>query len=400
MAKSAAYSSPSQKQESPESSALSSEDTKRALLSSELNDLGWKYDHGDEGVQSNASKAMRLYALAASQGQAEAFYNLAATYQHGLGVEQNPVLALTLYKLASAKAMHLLSHQFYTGMGVKQNTQTSAQWCEKAANWGYGPAQNDMAVLLDSKQAISQSNKKPLDYWMEAAEQGSAQACYNLAVSYQLGIGTAPNPRLAYALYSMAKAYAQYHLNVPAAAAELGMADAQNSRANQFYHGNQEKQNFKTAHSWYQKAANQGHAVAQYNLAWMYEQGESVEQDMDKALQWYLQSAAQADHVAIYQLASFYEKGQGVEQDLKLATALYELASLYDPDPENQAAARWRELQPSLSPEDKKAAKTLVRLLSKPGNFLKAINPDDKNNAVNSELKQYLGKVCTTTVFS
>ena len=356
---------------------------------SALNNLGWLYDHG-LGVQFADNKAVRLYSLAASQGQAEAFYNLAAMYQHGLGVIQNHVLALALYKMAAAKAMQLRSECFYVGQGVNRDVQSSALWCEKAAELGYAPAQNDMAVLLDSQQAVSSTKTLPLDYFMQAAAQWCPAACYNLAVQFQHGVGIAQNPVLACALYYMAEALAEYHLQWPAKAAERGFSDAQNERGNQFYHGTKEPQNLVEAASWYQLAADKGHAVAQSNLAWLYEHGKGVKKNYEKAVHWYSQSAAQGDHFGLYRLACLYESGQGVGQNLIIALALYERAGVQDPEPGNLPSKRFDELLKSVNIEQKKSVKILVRALAKPGNFFAALRPEEKTTARNSELQQFM----------
>src|SRR6185312_363888 len=81
--------------------------------------------------------------------------------------------------------------------------------------------------------------------YQQAAEQGDAQAQYNLGQCYRLGTGV-------------------------------------------------EKDEQKAV-EWYQKAAEQGDAQAQYNLGQCYRRGTGVEKDEQKAVKWYQKAAEQGD---------------------------------------------------------------------------------------------------------
>ena len=54
-----------------------------------------------EGVSRNAAEAVRLYRLAAEQGEATAQFNLGLHYEFGKGVVQNLVQAYAWYDLAA-----------------------------------------------------------------------------------------------------------------------------------------------------------------------------------------------------------------------------------------------------------------------------------------------------------
>jgi predicted aspartyl protease len=64
--------------------------------------LGAMYGRG-LGVPQNYSEAIRLYRLAVAQGDAYAQNNLGFMYQHGRGVPQNSSEAIRLYRLAAAQ---------------------------------------------------------------------------------------------------------------------------------------------------------------------------------------------------------------------------------------------------------------------------------------------------------
>lgn len=69
--------------------------------------------------------------------------------------------------------------------------------------------------------------------------------------------------------------------------AEQGDAQAQFDLAVLYETGDGILQSYKEAAKWFQKAAEQGVFEAQYNLAKMYEEGRGVEQNYQEAKKWY-----------------------------------------------------------------------------------------------------------------
>ena len=76
-------------------------------------------------------------------------------------------------------------------------------------------------------------------------------------------------------------------------AAEQGYADAQYNLAKIYYLGKGVKQDFVNAKKWFEKAAKQGHAEAQCCLAGLYIQGLGVKQDLMNAKKWFEKAAKQ-----------------------------------------------------------------------------------------------------------
>ena len=116
--------------------------------------------------------------------------------------------------------------------------------------------------------------------------------------------------------------------------AEQGDADAQYNLGVMYGHGKGVPQDFAEAAVWYRKAAEQGHAKAQYNLAKaqynlgiMYDLGKGVPQDFAEAVAWYRKAAEQGLANAQYNLGVMYEDGMGVSQDYVTAYAWYNLAA-------------------------------------------------------------------------
>ena len=75
--------------------------------------------------------------------------------------------------------------------------------------------------------------------------------------------------------------------------AEQGDADAQYNLGLMYDNGRGVKQDDFEAVKWYRKAAEQGYADAQFNLGNMYANGRGVKQDDFEAVKWYRQAAEQ-----------------------------------------------------------------------------------------------------------
>ena len=69
--------------------------------------------------------------------------------------------------------------------------------------------------------------------------------------------------------------------------AEQGDADAQFNLGNMYDNGQGIKQDYFEAVKWYRQAAEQGHAKAQFNLGLMYEKGRGARQDKEQAKEWF-----------------------------------------------------------------------------------------------------------------
>src|SRR5437660_956777 len=83
-------------------------------------------------------------------------------------------------------------------------------------------------------------------------------------------------------------------------AAEQGYANAQYNLGWCYDNGTGVEKDEQKAVEWYQKAAEQGYANAQYNLGVHYANGTGVEKDKPKAVEWYQKAAEQGDAYAQY----------------------------------------------------------------------------------------------------
>ncbi|MBJ7592575.1 sel1 repeat family protein [Aeromonas veronii] len=78
-------------------------------------------------------------------------------------------------------------------------------------------------------------------------------------------------------------------------AAEQGDANAQYNLGSMYFDVRGVSQDYKQAVAWYRKAAEQGHAKAQLNIGFMYANGIGVSQDYKQAVAWYRKAAEQGN---------------------------------------------------------------------------------------------------------
>jgi TPR repeat protein len=110
-------------------------------------------------------------------------------------------------------------------------------------------------------------------------------------------------------------------------AAEQGNANAQYNLGMMYDNGSGVEKNKVEAVKWYRKAAEQGYANAQYNLGVMYECGSGVEENEIEALKWYRKAAEQGNVYHQYNLGVMYTNGSGVEKNEIEAVKWYRKAA-------------------------------------------------------------------------
>ena len=120
--------------------------------------------------------------------------------------------------------------------------------------------------------------------WKPLAEQGDAVAQNNLGVMYENGQGVSENDKTAVKWYRLA--------------AEQEFANAQYNLGVMYDEGRGVPENDKTAVKWYRLAAEQGHTKSQFNLGAMYEMGKGVKPDNVYAYMWYNIAASSGNETA------------------------------------------------------------------------------------------------------
>lgn len=107
--------------------------------------------------------------------------------------------------------------------------------------------------------------------------------------------------------------------------AEQGDAEAQFQLARYYYWGWETERDPAKAVEWYTKAAEQGDVWAQINLGDLYYSGNCVEKDYSKAVEWYTKAVEQKWGWGLgqYKLGMCYLNGEGVPQDYKMALKMF-----------------------------------------------------------------------------
>ncbi len=153
-----------------------------------------------------------------------------------------------------------------------------------------------------------------LRLWRPLANQGDADAQYNLGVMYHNGKGVAQD---------YAEAAKWYRL-----AAAQGNANAQNNLGGMYFRGQGVAQDSAEAEKWYRLAGNRENVKAQFNLGVMYANGQGVPRDYVEAVKWTRLAANQGHAGAQYNLGVCYANGRGVAQDHVEAHKWFNLAGV------------------------------------------------------------------------
>jgi len=172
-----------------------------------------------------------------------------------------------------------------------------------------------VSVCLPQKVlAVSDEGITPFQVYQPKANQGDADAQFNLALLYYNGLGIPQDRR--YAIYWYTKAAEQGHIQ-----AQYFLGKLYN-----FGDGEEVRQDFKLAVYWLTKAAEQGHIQAQYLLGHMYEYDDEPPQDYKLAFFWYTKAAEQNHYFAKEDRDKMLEKmsQSQIEEVQKLSKELYE----------------------------------------------------------------------------
>ena len=178
--------------------------------------LGYMYLNGKEGVATDKAKAAQWFGKAAEQGNPYAQYELGSLYLIGVGVPKDLDKAIEL----SEKA-------------VQGGEQKAVEFLAKAK-------------AEKEKEERARKEKEALEKLIKAAEQGDANAQYELGNLCLVG-------------------------------------------------GDFVSKDVKKASEWFGKAAEQGNPDAQYELGSLYKQGTGISQDDAKANKWFKKAAKQGN---------------------------------------------------------------------------------------------------------
>jgi TPR repeat protein len=164
---------------------------------------------------------------------------------------------------------------------------------------GDAEAQTDLGERYNRGREVPYDLKEAARLYALAAKQGHPRAQAKLALMYEYGLGGVRS--------NLKKAQDLLH-----AAAETGLADAQNHLGALYQRYGEGAEAQKLSARYYRLAADQGHASAMSSLAGMYSRGEGgLEQNDNEAVRLWLLAAEQGNKSALYNLALMHEAGKG-----------------------------------------------------------------------------------------
>jgi TPR repeat protein len=223
-----------------------------------------------------------------------------------------------------------LGYLYGTGNGVKQNIKESYYWYSLAANQGNAEAQYNMGNFYYAGAPTGVIGKevdiqKAAAWYAKSADQGYPKAQLSLALLYWHGKGVSRNPGLAFTLAS--------------AAAHKGNLRAQTLLGVFYSLGVGTLRDDAVAFKLTSDAAARGDSDAQLDLALLYYNGRGTAVNKAKAVQYTILSANQKNALAEDKLANLYFHGDGVPRDLSATVSWFFRAAADGRTDANDASA-------------------------------------------------------------
>ncbi len=229
--------------------------------------LGLAFDRG-EGVPQDYTEAVKWYRLAAEKGLARAQFSLGCAYTLGQGVPQDYAQAYAWLNIAAAQypcSVYTLAANstMATPEQVAEGRRLSREYAEKfikkverakhqgEARMKFKGLLAGVARLFGRSKGCGRDNFSTLQ---QKAEQGHADAQYNLGLVYDLGQEVPQDSKEAVKWFRLA--------------AEQGHADAQYNLGLAYHLGTGVSHDDKEAVKWFGLASEQGHTGAQTSLDW------------------------------------------------------------------------------------------------------------------------------------
>lgn len=188
------------------------------------------------------------------------------------------------------------------------------EW-EVAAQQGDFKAQNNLGLLYEKGEGVSQDHQKAIFWYRKSAEQGNPIAQFNLGYSYANGRGVPKDLEKALSWYEKSAMQGD-----ASSAFNMGL----------IYEKERRVRNYNLTLQWYTVAAHRCSTKAMVNLGVMYNRGRGVSQDKIIALKWNQGAAGLGDKYAQYKVGLRYLDQEIIPQDLVRAYMWLSLAGQQD----------------------------------------------------------------------
>lgn len=279
---------------------------------------------GRNGVEKNEVEAVRMFKLAAEQGEPTAINNLGYATSKGLGgVMQSDGEALDLYRrameLGNGLAAKNIGDAHARGtLGMAKDLTLALALYRRSDELGHADGAVMVGIMYEAGEGgLDQDLTQALSHYGRAAERGSAFGRYRQGLL--LLVGREPiaqdEPK---------------GLALIRQAADQGLPAAQNDLGSYYKRGiHGLAQSDIEAVRWYRASAQQGFAVAQANFGFMHLSGlGGLFKDAAEAARWFKLAADQGNVAADYGFGLLNEFGEGgFRKDRDAAIALYRRAA-------------------------------------------------------------------------
>lgn len=339
--------------------------------------------YNDNGIWSvDYQKAAEYYQKAYNAGAAEGALRLGIMYESGHGVDADLEEALKLYQTSADQgdvfAIMKLGFFYLDGKGVEKDVAKAVAFFEKAKAAGEPQADEILSILYSGEAKNIIDPKKQFEFYKKRAEEGDAEAQYQVYNAYYEGVGTEKNQVLAdqwltkaadnghviaqalagfqaihitkdaakgvsylekaaagghlMAKHDLAELYLDGFAGIPMDKeraisllmenAEDGYAKSQGTLGICYATGNGVPVNHALAVQWFEKAAMQNDPVAQKNMGVSLRRGLGVPENKAEAAGWFEKAAAQGNVQAEGFLARMLMDGEGIHTDYRRAESL------------------------------------------------------------------------------
>lgn len=272
-----------------------------------IDDIGDVFYSDEEADEEDGRIAVQWFEKGMEKGYSHSYCKMAYCFLMGIGVCENKLRALELFKeayeLGCGDAAWMIGIMYYRGDGVHVDDKQVFQWFRRSAELGCAEGQSNLGDCYYYGKG-TQQDWSAAKHWYKLASDGG-----NDDATVQLGdVAMEENDDV--------QAVAWFRM-----AAERGYADAQNRLGLCYDNGTGVEQDAYEAFKWYQKAAEQENKAALYNLGLCYFNGDAVPENTSKAMELFLKSYKLGSGEAAKVIGVMYRDGQGVQCDA--AQALY-----------------------------------------------------------------------------
>lgn len=302
------------------------------------NDLGVLYENGIGDVKKDFVQAAQWYKMSANHGLAVAQHNLAVLYEQGKGVSQDLPASFKWYSEAAkqgyAASQYNLAVCYALGRGVPADLEAALHWYCEAGRRDFEDAAEK--VLIVQSEIYKARTQNIHDSAPELKNAGTCESSSN-----EIGIFLGHDPELAdphlieAASIQMSQGDFESAARLLRRAADQGMAQAQYNLGIFFYNGRGVQKDLGHAVYWFRQAAAQDYPNAVYMLAFMSEYGLGCTKDLPTAFELYRQAASLQESDSQCKLALLM-----LDRDFQAMTGVMYREEGWDFVPPNHAEAK------------------------------------------------------------